>query len=235
MFIQRFIGSVARSIIDVVVPPTCLFCQTLLSTNERHLCTHCWQSIPALTPSHSLFRDTRAKLLEEGAVSDLVSCFVFEKSGAVQALAHALKYDGFTTVGVVLGEKLGQVMNERGVKGDLLIPVPLYSIKRRERGFNQAERIAAGISRVTGIPLMTGALRRTRHTQTQTKLGLEERKRNVEGAFEVEERLRPRISGAICVLVDDVITTGATISSSGMALLGAGAASVLAVSAALAR
>ena len=235
MYIRQFIGSLVRSFIDAAVPPTCLFCQTLLSSHEHHLCTRCWRSIPALTPGHPLLQETRAKLLEEGSVSDLVSCFVFEKSGAVQALAHSLKYDGFTTVGVVLGKKLGQVMNDRGVKGDLLIPVPLHSIKRRERGFNQAERIAAGISRVTGIPLKARALRRTRHTQTQTKLGLEERKQNVAGAFEAEDHMRPRINGAVCILVDDVITTGATITSCGEALLGAGAASVLAASAALAR
>lgn len=218
----------------MIFPPTCLFCRTLLSDGERHLCAGCWRSIPSLTRDHPLFIDTRSKLLDGGAISDLVSCFVFEKRGAVQALAHSLKYDGFTTVGIVLGEKLGEVMNARGVKGDLLIPVPLHSIKRRERGFNQAERIAAGISRMTGIPSKARSLRRTRHTQTQTKLGLEERKQNVAGAFEVEDHTRPLINGAVCILVDDVITTGATITACGEALLKHGAPSVIAASAALA-
>ena len=139
LLVHSFVGSFARSFVDVIFPPTCLFCRALLSDGDRHLCAGCWRSIPSLTRDHPLLNDTRSKLLDQGAISNLVSCFVFEKSGAFQALAHSLKYDGFTTVGIDLGEKLGQVMNERGLKGDLLIPVPLHSIKRRERGFNQAD------------------------------------------------------------------------------------------------
>lgn len=232
---HSFVGSLVRCCVDFVFPPVCLHCSRLLSPVERHLCTDCWQSIPLLSRRHPLFLDTLGKLTGEGTVSDLVSSFVFEKQGAFQAIAHSLKYDGFATVGVMLGHRLGTTIAECEVKADLLIPVPLHAIKLRERGFNQAERIARGISDVTKIPVEPRALRRTRHTKTQTKLGLDERKKNVTGAFEVGASTEAILRDSRCIIVDDVITTGATIVACAEPLLAAGAASIIAVSAALAQ
>ncbi len=234
--IEAFIHSV-RSVlgplIDFIFPPACVACSRLLINAERHVCRPCWDSIPRLTGDHPLFLDTKQKLLDTGVITDLVSVFLFEKDGVFQKLAHALKYDGFGSVGILLGREIGNAMLRRGVRADLLVPVPLHKAKLRERGFNQAERIACGISQATNIPLRADLIQRRRVTKTQTKLSLLERRLNVDGAFSPATGEKV-IDGIICVLVDDVITTGATISSCAKELIEAGASGIIAVSAALA-
>lgn len=123
---------------------------------------------------------------------------------------------------------------EWGIKADVLIPVPLHKAKFRERGFNQAECIARGIADRTGWRVEPNALIRKRYTQTQTKLDIAERQKNMEDAFTVPPKRKPLVSGGTCVVVDDVITTGATILACADALLAAGARTIIAASAALA-
>jgi len=220
--------------IDFIFPPTCLVCQSVLEEDDRHLCHQCWNSIPLITRSNQLYRDTTSKLLIGGGVSDLVSVFIFEKEGAFQALAHALKYDGFQSAGRMIGGALGEQIIEWSIKADVLIPVPLHKAKFRERGFNQAECIARGIADRTGWPVEAHAVIRNRYTQTQTKLDISERQKNMEDAFGIPKKKQHVVNGNTCIVVDDVITTGATILSCADALLSAGARSVIAASAALA-
>jgi ComF family protein len=180
-----------------------------------------------------LFCQTRDRLVESEVISELISVFLFEKEGAFQALAHALKYDGFRSVGLLMGRELGNAFEKSGITAECLVPVPLHRVKLRERGFNQAEVIARGISDVTGIPVRTDILRRSRYTQTQTKLDQEQRRKNVEEAFSVS-MTSSILEGGTCILVDDVITTGATIVSCGETLRKAGFQQIIAASPALA-
>ena len=174
--------------------------------------------------------------MAEGSVTDFLSCFLFEKEGALQGIVHALKYDGMTSMGSVLGEEIGYSLlkSESFPKPDLLIPIPLHHLKRRERGYNQSEYLCRGISRVTGVPVRSSIVRRVRYTTSQTKLNLEERRCNMDGAFRVVPRRIPEVDGKIILIVDDVITTGATINACGNALLAAGCRKVIAASAAVA-
>ena len=107
---------------------------------------------------------------------------------------------------------------------DALVPIPIHSVRRRERGYNQAEEIAKEASRYLGIPVVANALKRTRATVSQTKLNREDRRANLEKAFAA--RVRDGIRGKRLLLVDDVYTTGATIGRCAELLLEAGAASV---------
>lgn len=219
--------------VDFIFPPTCLVCRTVLEEEDRHLCRQCWNSIPIVTRSHRVYSETKAKLTGEGIVTDLASLFLFEKEGAFQALAHALKYEGFQSAGRMVGGALGEQMLAWGIAADFLVPVPLHKAKLRERGFNQAESIARGISDVTGWQVCD-ALKRKRYTRTQTKLNTEERKKNMEDAFDIPDRKRDVLKGRRCVIVDDVITTGATILACAAAIRESEAVSVIACSAALA-
>lgn len=222
-------------IVDFIYPPICVCCNQLLPDGSQQVCDHCWDSIQRVTKDMPLYLETRTKLLETGHVSDLVSLFVFEKEGAFQNIAHALKYDGFESLGRELGRRLGERMEEWNVSADLLIPIPLHKVKQRERGYNQADLIARGISKVTGTPVLSNAVRRTRHTATQTQLSLEERRKNVEDAFEVRKSYLSELATKRCVLVDDVVTTGATIEACAQKLICAGASNVIAASGALAQ
>lgn len=150
--------------------------------------------------------------------------------GEVQDLLHGLKYEGKTYVAPVLAEAIAERIRQVGYdKNSVVVPVPLHAARLRERGYNQSRLLAAGIARTLGLTTRL-ALRRVRPTETQTELGLEERVRNVDGAFRV--RKNHWVAGQPILLVDDVCTTGSTVNACASVLLAAGAAGVTVVAAA---
>jgi ComF family protein len=226
---------IINHLVDFIYPPVCISCNTSLPNGSQKICQNCWGAIPALTKNHSLYQETRAKLLAEGYIDDLISCYVFEREGPFQHIAHALKYQEYKSFGVALGKQIGGLILEWNVKTDIIVPVPLHRIKHRERGYNQSDFIAQGIASIIGKPMIVNAVRRMRHTPTQTKLNLEERYKNMENAFETLPGASKKFYGKTCLLVDDVITSGATTNSCAGEILAAGAKSIIAASAALAK
>ena len=206
-----------------------------MEDGSRKVCPDCWSSIQVVTRDLPLYEETMGKLADTGVVDGLVTLFVFEKGSALQNIVHALKYRGIESLGRELGMRIGQRMKTWGVTGDVLIPIPLHRAKLRERGFNQSRLIAEGISIETGIPLSTRIVRRRKYTVSQTTLSLDEREANVAAAFEVPRKRVSDAAGRTIVLVDDIITTGATIKACAGELVKAGAKGVVAASAALAQ
>jgi ComF family protein len=186
--------------------------------------------------SGELYRRQLLRLAELGCVSGLISAYHFEKDGTLQSLIHHLKYSGMTTVGIVLGRRLGGMsMKEMtGVAVSGIIPVPLHRIKERERGYNQSVFLAKGLSEVTGFPVLTEVLVRHKHTVSQTQLTMEKRLANVSDAFSLRSGMSDTVKGKRFIILDDVLTTGATIGSCAKALVGGGAVSVVACTVALA-
>jgi len=232
---ESLFRAIASPLLNFIYPPKCVSCNRILPDGNQKVCEECWNSIERVSRDHPLYIETRDKILSAGVVADLVSVFVFQKDGAFQHIAHALKYQGYESLGHELGKRLGMTIKNWGVCGDVLVPIPLHKAKRRERGFNQAERVARGVSTVTGIEVCADAVRRVRHTQTQTQLNSDERKKNVEAAFAFNPTYAKQISRRTCILIDDVITTGATIDSCAKELVKAGASHIIAASAALAQ
>ncbi len=152
--------------------------------------------------------------------------------GVLRHLIHLLKYDGMEPLASPLGTRLVDLLAVAGPV-DLIVPVPLHASRRRSRGFNQAELLAAALSRVSGVRCDSGVLRRHRATETQTGLTHRERRLNVQGAFRV--RKPQAVSGRHVALIDDVITTGATVAACARTLKGAGAVRVVVLSLARAR
>jgi ComF family protein len=222
-------------LLDFIYPTACISCNRPLPDGSRKICRECWNAIPLLTKNHSLYQETLAKLLAAGCIGDLVSCFVFEKEGPFQHIVHALKYKEYKSFGVEMGKQIGNLIRDWNLEVDIIIPIPLHRIKHRERGYNQSEFITQGISSVIGKPVIIDAVRRTRHTQTQTELDLEERKKNMNGAFQTLPTASKKLHGKTCLLVDDVITTGATTNSCAQEILAVGAKYIIAASAALAQ
>ena len=220
--------------LDFLYPPVCIACNAPLLDGSQNVCSDCWDAIPRVTKHLPLYQQTRTKLLGEGYISDLVSCFVFEKEGPFQHIVHALKYKEHTSLGRDLGICIGEAMKDNCLEVDILIPVPLHRIKYRERGYNQSEFIARGIASTVNKPLVLNAVRRIRNTQTQTKLNSLERRENMERAFELTPHSYHILSGKRCLLVDDVITTGATTNACAQELCSGGAEKIIAASAALA-
>jgi Predicted amidophosphoribosyltransferases len=224
---------ILNSLLDFIYPPVCISCNTPLPDGSQKICQKCWSAIPPLTKNHSLYQETRTKLLAEGCIDDLISCYVFEREGPFQHITHALKYQEYKSFGVELGKQIGGLVRDWNVETDIIVPVPLHRIKHRERGYNQSEFIAQGIASIIDKPIMVDAIRRVRHTQTQTKLNLEERYKNMKDAFDTLPGASKKLYGKTCLLVDDIITTGATTNSCAREILEAGAKSIIAASAAL--
>jgi len=109
-----------------------------LPDGSQKICRNCWRTIPALTKDHSLYQETRGKLLAQGYINDLISCYVFEREGPFQHIVHALKYLEYKSFGVELGKQIGGLVRDLNVETDIIVPVPLHRIKHRERGYNQS-------------------------------------------------------------------------------------------------
>lgn len=223
-----------KAFINFVYPPLCLSCERLLEHGGDYVCPDCWNSIQIATRKSALFVETAEKLCASGVIDGLISLYVFEKEGVFQVIAHNLKYAGVQELGIELGRRLGKSFVENGIHADAIIPVPLHTRKFRERGYNQAELIARGVSNITGIPVRCDLVRRKRYTKTQTQLSLNERRENMEGAFEIVPKRGSEAKDKKCVVIDDVVTTGSTMIACAAVLRAAGAHGVIGASAALA-
>lgn len=148
----------------------------------------------------------------------------FLKSGITQKLLHEFKYNHKTEIGELFGRQIGGMLMEQKVveQIDLILPVPLHPKKERKRGYNQSHYFAKGISEITGIPTRFDILKRIKHSKSQTSKTREMRWKSVEEAFSVIKKAQ--LKERHILLVDDVVTTGATIEACGIKLLSAGAA-----------
>lgn len=167
------------------------------------------------------------------------SLYDFAKKSDFEKIIHHLKYSGMKDLGIFLGEHLaGYVrleIEEQEVNYDYIIPVPLHRTKVRERGYNQSEYLAKGISGSLSIPYLFGALTRKNYTKSQTKLTLVEREKNVKNAFVLNSSVKDNLQCKNIILLDDVITTGATVNECIKVLREAGADKIFTVSLAMAK
>jgi ComF family protein len=229
-------GSAFEPLADVLFPPLCYACGALLPHGSRVACPPCVATIQKVDFTDPLLLLARERLCGDGVLDDVFTLFHFEKGGTLQTLLHHLKYGGAAGIGRWLGGQVGLAMRECSFapRLDAIVPVPLHTAKRRERGYNQSASIAGGIGTVLRLPVDAGLVGRIRHTSTQTALGIEERKSNMAGAFATFPKRQRVIEGRGFLLVDDVITTGATIRSCAQALRAAGAGSIVACAVGLA-
>jgi ComF family protein len=192
-------------------PSNCLVCGKRLPSPREILCFKCEYLMPKT--GYGGWEDNPVSRTFWGRVPVLwgTSLFRFEKGSAYQSLLHELKYRGNRKAGLYLGRLLGQeLIHSSFPKCDLLVPVPLHPGRQRQRGYNQSEIIARGASEITGIPVVTRLIiRRGRH-RSQTSMGRHERFENVFEEFSLGKRPMD-INGLRVLLVDDVITTGATL------------------------
>ncbi len=199
-----------RALVGVLYPPLCLGCDDRLPADEPalSLCPACLRAIPRADP------DTLGARLARfpggsTAFEHTAALWLFDDGGTLQRIQHALKYGNLPTLGVRLGRLVGEAWRERGAPTpDLIVPVPLHRRRRLERGYNQSERLAAGIADVLDRPVHIGGLARARPTRSQTTLSKTERWENVEHAFALSTP--EAVAGRRVLLVDDVLTTGAT-------------------------
>ncbi|MBR6438435.1 MAG: ComF family protein [Bacteroidales bacterium] len=208
-----------KSLLNLLFPRVCAACGTLLLEGEDTVCTTCRFLLPKT--GYELHPDNPLAQMFYGQMSfnAVTAEFFFSKTGKVQHLVHGLKYHGCRENGIFLGQEIGKSLlkapNYQGI--DFIIPVPLHPKKEKIRGYNQSHVIAEGISEIMNVPIAEKRLERSVFTATQTKKSRDERWENVKDIFELKnaEKLRNRH----VLLVDDVLTTGATLMSAGKALM----------------
>jgi competence protein ComFC len=225
-------------LLDFVYPQYCAICKKYLKREEQDVCEVCWNSLVILPESFcayckSFFEpgDTKCSLCESaGKTGEDYNISMVRSLGRFddyyKELIHRFKYGKKIPLGKRLARRLGRTVNDDSVfsESGFLIPVPLHKSRYRERGFNQSEILADEISKATGLSVLKNVLKRKKNTKDQTNLSREQREENVRGAFVVN---RPEmIKGKNIILVDDVITTGATLNECARMLKQAGAEKV---------
>ena len=168
-------------------------------------------------------RDSVREFFPESPVADAWALWVFEKAGALQRIHQAIKYSNKPYFGTLLGRMVGHVVRRNSTRlFDGIVPIPLHPSRLCERGYNQSEPIAAGISEVLGVPVESTLLRRAIATRSQTGLSAADRAANIAAAFNATQAA----ASLRLLVVDDIITTGATLSAAAASLLAVGARSV---------
>jgi ComF family protein len=213
---------IATDLISLLFPELCNACGSNLLKEEKEICIKCLFDLP-YTDYH-LYPDNRvAKQLWGRLPCNAATAMLYFKKGTkVQNLIHSLKYKGKAEVGVKLGNLLGERLkrSEYFKDVDVIIPVPLHPKKEKLRGYNQSEHIAIGVAAALGIKVNTSHLLRTKITDTQTKKSRYIRFENMHTVFSVSEH--KQLENLHVLLIDDVITTGATLEACGNALLAVG-------------
>ena len=223
----------ANNIFDFILPRFCCSCKLKLSPNQETMCGACLSKIQRSTPTR-LQREFDRKFAGKNIISEFYSPFVFEKDKELQHAIHALKYDKKFPVGIFLGKVLASEIKKHSSNWqfDLVIPIPLHQLKKAERGYNQSYYIAKGVGNILKVRVSDRVVKRIKYTESQTTMNLNEREENISGAFKLKKSNDVR--GKNILLIDDVITTGATISECGKILLEAGANKIYAASIAIA-
>ena len=218
-FVTKFFLFVINYLINLFFPKVCAGCHTLLMTNEDVICTHCRHEMP-LTQYHLDTKNEAVKKFYGKIEIQHASAFLyFNKKGMVQELIHNLKYKGHEEIGNLLGGWYVEDLKELNLEipFDVVIPVPLHKRKFKERGYNQVSTFGQALSKGLKISYDDAILFRKKYSKTQSKKNLLGRSENIENIFDV--KFSEANHNKHFLLVDDVLTTGATLEACSRALL----------------
>ena len=199
-------------LLDLISPRLCVVCGNRLTVTEETLCSKCYLHLPRTDFDHDLYENVMAKLFwGQIAIEKATALFYYEPHAETANILYELKYKNHPEIGVVMGRMMAKDLMRSGMfEGiDAIVPVPLARKRERERGYNQSLELAKGVSEVTGLPIYNKVVKRTKFMGSQTQRGRWERNENVEHVFELVDG--DSINGKHLLLIDDVVTTGATI------------------------
>ena len=199
-------------LLDLISPRMCVVCGSRLAVTEETLCSKCYLHLPRTDFRNNLYENVMAKLFwGRIAIEKADALFFYEPHAETAHILYELKYKNHPEIGVVMGRMMAKELMRSGLyEGiDAIVPVPLAKKRERERGYNQSLELAKGVSEVTGLPIADKVVVRTKFVGSQTQRGRWERNENVENVFELVDG--DSINGKHLLLIDDVVTTGATI------------------------
>ena len=199
------------SLLDLISPRTCVVCGQRLSVSEETICTKCNLHLPRTGFQQNPYENIMAKMFWGQIPIERAAALIYYEPHAETAnILYELKYKNHPEIGEVMGRLMARELQMsnffEGI--DAIIPVPLAKKRERQRGYNQSHELAKGVSESTGLPIYNKVVRRTVFEGSQTSLGRWERNENVEQVFELKDTT---IQGKHLLIVDDVVTTGATV------------------------
>ena len=216
---MQSLKNIFSSTLHLFYPHVCTGCGSDLLQQDNLLCLRCINNLPQTNFAQHNNNPVEKIFWGRIPITAAHSEFYFSKEFLIQHLIHQLKYKNNTAIGFYLGELMGKTLSNsnRFNNIDYLIPLPLYPDKEHKRGYNQATIICNGMSDVMNIPVLNGNVIRQKFTETQTRKHRTERWENVEGSFKIKNA--ELLKGKNILLVDDVITTGATLEACGSIVL----------------
>lgn len=203
---------------DIIFPRCCMVCGKALAGRETDICINCLIDLPRTTP-YEPGNDLEKLFYGTLSIQRVASYINYAKESPYNNIIHYIKYKDRPETGTRIAAAAANELLERGFfEGiDVIVPLPLSKKKKRLRGYNQCDYIAKGISKITGIKIDKKSVVRNKSNETQTHKNREERWKNVENIFSV---ITPNtLANKHILLIDDVLTTGATISSCGNTIL----------------
>lgn len=205
-------------LIDFIYPRVCHLCGGNLTKDERYICTACLAKLPRTCYHLNHDNPVSRRFFAQFRFREATSVFFYSRDSAMAELMQDVKYRGFRGLGRYLGELAARELYPTGFFNDIeaIVPVPMHFMKRARRGYNQVDEIAAGISKLTGVPVIK-CLSAVRSHRTQTSLTRDERLKNTAGIFYV--RHPEKVTAGNFLILDDVCTTGATLISASQAML----------------
>lgn len=213
------IKSSINDFVHLFFPHVCTGCGSDVLDNKHQLCLQCLSELPETDFFSQPGNPVEKKFYGRLTVKNAGSGFFFTKDSLIETLVYELKYKGNKDIGFYLGQLLAKFLSEnnRFAEIDMLVPLPLYKKRQQKRGYNQSAALCNGIASVWKRPVVEKAVIRNINTETQTHKGRITRWENMEGVFTVTEP--SLIRGKHILLVDDVITTGASLEACGSEIL----------------
>lgn len=219
---MKTLQHIGRSFAHLFFPQVCYGCGSDLVMHQQLLCLQCLHQLPYTSFQLHAGNPVEKKFWGRLPVVHAAGIFYLTKDSMLERLLYQLKYKGKKETGTWCGRLMGQALQHTSFSGvDALVPLPLFPEKERKRGYNQATLLCEGMAAEMNKPVWKQAVQRSSSTQTQTRKNRIERWENMQGRFVVHDAAK--VSGRHVLLVDDVITTGATLEACGMALTAAGA------------
>ena len=199
-------------ILDFISPRLCVVCGHRLAPSERSLCGVCMFHLPRTNYHQRPLENPMAQLFWKlTSIQKAAALFYYQPHSEMAQLVYRLKYNNRPDIGEDMGRVMAHEMQRSDFFSDIdvLLPVPLASKRLRQRGYNQSEQLAIGISDITHLPIVSKALRRKHFQQSQTTLNRWQRQENVTDTFQLKEE--HLLQGKHVLLIDDICTTGATL------------------------